>query len=84
MANEPGIGNKRASIDMHFLNLLHPKLLKNAMFDFVDVGERRPNSSRPINRCAKMQIMHIYPTTRVRKLNHMHASLDRNLPKLVR
>jgi hypothetical protein len=28
--------------------------------------------------------MHVYPTRKIQKLNHMHASLDRNLPKLVR
>ena len=38
----------------------------------------------PINRVAKLRLMHLYPNKKLQKINHMHASLDKNLPELVR
>ena len=80
----PGRENKHVIIPDFWVEVLHPRIFKHAQADLRKTEARRPKSAVPINRVPKMRMMHLYPNKELHKINHMHASLDRNLPELVR
>jgi hypothetical protein len=76
--------NKHVQIDMYFVDVLHPRMLKHAIKDIKRNNAKRSRSEIPKTSVLKMTFKNLYLNKKLRKLNYMHASVDRNLPKLVR
>jgi len=70
----PGEEIKHVIIPEYWVEILHPRMFKQAHADLRRTEARRPRSAMPINRVAKLRLMHLYPHKKLQKINHMHAS----------
>ena len=85
--NDSDHSNRDVSIYSDFLDIWLVKVRKlfnKGLHDLIYRELRRSKSERPINRVMKMSLKHVYPNKKLCKINHMHASVDHNLPKQVR